>query len=169
MAQENVDLQNGGAENGSSKAVIFSSLKPQLCVPAPKAADAVQFYKTAFGAEELKRSVHPKRKAEQELPLILSAELKLSPSVFIVCDITDENFRRNDGTGVAFCLETDDVNVTIKKCWEFVVNAGVEVEAEPAEDEGACCDVRVGKVKDPFRYIQAICTPTKKDTVDVDA
>ncbi|XP_058105584.1 uncharacterized protein At5g48480-like [Magnolia sinica] len=164
MAQENVDLQNGGAENGSSKAVIFSSLKPQLCVPAPKAAEAVQFYKTAFGAEELKRSVHPKRKAEQELPLILSAELKLGPYVFIVCDITDENFRPTDGTGVAFCLETDDVDVAVKKA----VGAGAEVEAEPAEDEGACYGVRAGKVKDPFGYVWAICTPAKKDAADVD-
>nr|DAD43680.1 TPA_asm: hypothetical protein HUJ06_001910 [Nelumbo nucifera] len=67
MAQENaatLDLQNGGAENGSTKTVSFSSLKPQFVLQASKAADAVQFFKTAFGAREFKRVMHSKRKEE---------------------------------------------------------------------------------------------------------
>lgn len=92
MAQENAEVQEVkvGGLNGGPKAVVYSFLKPQLLVQAPKAADAVQFYKAAFGAEELKRATHPKRKAEQDLPLILSAELKIGPSVIIVGDQTDE-------------------------------------------------------------------------------
>nr|DAD33403.1 TPA_asm: hypothetical protein HUJ06_012254 [Nelumbo nucifera] len=68
MAQENaatLDLLNGGAENGSTKTVSFSSLKPQFVLQASKAADAVQFYKTAFGAEEFKRVMYPKRREER--------------------------------------------------------------------------------------------------------
>lgn len=57
---------------------------------APKGNDAVQFYKADFGAEEVIRVNHPKRKAEQELPLILAAELKLGSCTFIVSDLTDE-------------------------------------------------------------------------------
>nr|DAD27102.1 TPA_asm: hypothetical protein HUJ06_028570 [Nelumbo nucifera] len=56
MAQENaatLDLQNGGVENESTKTVSY------------KAADAVLFYKTAFGAGEFKRVMYPKRKEEQ--------------------------------------------------------------------------------------------------------
>lgn len=89
MAQENAELKVASV-NGSPKVVVFSSLKPQLCVQAPKAADAVQFYKAAFGAEELKRATHPKRKAEQDLPLILCAELKIGPCIVVVCDQIDE-------------------------------------------------------------------------------
>lgn len=88
MAQ---DAQNGGSENGSPKAVKFTALKPQLFVEAPKANDAVLFYKAAFGAEEVNRVMHPKRKAEQEQPLILSAELKLGSSVFLVSDLTEDS------------------------------------------------------------------------------
>lgn len=71
--------------------VVFTAVKPWLVVEAPKADEAVQFYKAAFGAEEVSRVNHPKRKAEQEVPLILSAELKLGSSSIIVSDLTDDS------------------------------------------------------------------------------
>nr|DAD24207.1 TPA_asm: hypothetical protein HUJ06_025670 [Nelumbo nucifera] len=179
MAQENaatLDLPNGGAENGSTKTVSFSSLKPQLVLQASKAADAVQFYKTAFGVEELKRVMHPKRKAEQELPLILCAELKLGSSVLQVCDQTDDSSapfgtmcltadqgvtkltRVGCGSACMFCLETDDVDGAVKKA----VSAGATLEGEITEGEGSCCGGRVGKVKDPYGYAWLICSPAKE-------
>lgn len=89
MAQEVV--KNGEAQNGNSKVVTFSALKPQLFVEAPKASDAVLFYKEAFGAEEVNRVTHPKRKADQELPLVISAELKVGSSTIIVSDLNDDS------------------------------------------------------------------------------
>lgn len=81
-----------GAEKvAESSPVVFAAVKPWLVVEAPKADEAVQFYKAAFGAEEVSRVNHPKRKAEQELPLILSAELKLGSSSIIVSDLTDDS------------------------------------------------------------------------------
>lgn len=80
------------AENGAKASpVVFTAAKPWLVVDAPKANDAVQFYKAAFGAEEVSRVNHPKRKADQELPLILSAELKLGSSIVVVSDLTDDS------------------------------------------------------------------------------
>ena len=87
MAQE---VQNGGAEKAVAE-VIFTAVKPRLVVEAPKASEAVQFYKAAFGAEEVARTMHPKRKADQELPLVLSAELKLAASTILVSDLSDDN------------------------------------------------------------------------------
>ncbi|KAK9159852.1 hypothetical protein Syun_006193 [Stephania yunnanensis] len=52
------------------------NFKASLVVEASTGSDAVQVYKAAFGAEELKREMHTKKKAEQELPLIPKAELK---------------------------------------------------------------------------------------------
>lgn len=86
MAQS--EVQNGG---GAEKALSFKALKPQLLVEAPKATDAVLFYKAAFGAEEVSRTLHPKRKAEQETPAILSAELSLSDFTFLVSDVFDDS------------------------------------------------------------------------------
>ena len=52
---------------------------------------AVLFYKAAFGAEEVNRVMYPKRKAEQELPLLRSAELKVGSSSILVSDFTDDS------------------------------------------------------------------------------
>ncbi|XP_077210451.1 uncharacterized protein At5g48480-like [Tasmannia lanceolata] len=142
--------------------VSFICVKPQLLVQAPKATDAIEFYKAAFGAKELNRSVHPKRKADQELPLILYAQLKIGSSIFIVSDQTDDTaptVEMNGGDCFALCLETDDVAGAFSKA----VDAGAAVEAEIAEDEGACCGARVGKLKDPFGYIWTVCSSAKAD------
>ena len=86
MAQEN---QNGDSK--AAAAVAFTAVKPQLFVEAPKATDAVQFYKAAFGAEEVNRTMHPKRKADQELPLMLSAEVKIGSYSLLVSDLADDS------------------------------------------------------------------------------
>lgn len=89
MAEQ--EVQNGGGAEIAVPTVEFTAVKPQLFVEAPKANDAVQFYKSVFGAEEVVRTNHPKRKAEQEIPLILSAELKLAGSTILVSDILVDN------------------------------------------------------------------------------
>ncbi|GER55006.1 early tobacco anther 1 [Striga asiatica] len=157
MAQE---VQNGaGADNGSKGEVAFAVVKPWLVVEAPKANDAVQFYKAAFGAEEVSSVNHPKRKAEQEIPLVLSAELKLGTSVIVVSDLTDDASAlvKSVVTGSVFCLETGDVEAAVSKA----VAAGAVAEGEIAEGEGACGG-RVGKVKDPYGNVWLICAPSKK-------
>ncbi|KAL2935758.1 hypothetical protein RDABS01_018876 [Bienertia sinuspersici] len=147
------EVQNGGEEKN---VVVFSAFKPQLFVQAPKATDAVQFYKTAFGAEEVNRTMNPKRKADQELPLILSADLKLGDSVFSVSDLSDDA-EKIDGSGCVFTLATDDIDGAISKA----VSAGAVAEGEVTEDEVAG---RVGKVKDPYGYVWVISSPAAKTT-----
>lgn len=88
MAQQ--DAQNGASET-TAPAVSFAALKPQLFVEAPKANEAVTFYKNAFGAEEVSRTLNPKRKADQEIPHVLSAELKIAGSLFLVADSLDDS------------------------------------------------------------------------------
>ncbi|KAA8543567.1 hypothetical protein F0562_021687 [Nyssa sinensis] len=163
MAQE---VQNGGAEYGATKAVAFSALKPQLFVDAPKVSDAVQFYKAAFGAEEVNRTMHPKRKAEQELPIVLSAELKVGSSSIIVSELADDSSApvKTSGTGFIICLETDDVETAVAKA----VIAGATSLGQVAEDEDACCGGLVGKVEDPYGFVWLIRSPAKK-TADVEA
>ncbi|KZV51652.1 hypothetical protein F511_29068 [Dorcoceras hygrometricum] len=153
MAQE--------AQNGSKAAeVVFAAVKPWLVVEAPKANDAIQFYKAAFGAEEVSRVSHPKRKAEQEIPLVLSAELKLGSCSIVVSDLTDDSFDhvKTVVTGSVFCLETEEVEAAVSKA----VTAGAVADGEVSEVEGACCSGRVGKVKDPYGNVWVICSPSKK-------
>ncbi|KAK9199861.1 hypothetical protein WN944_015054 [Citrus x changshan-huyou] len=56
----------------------FTGMKLQLLVEASKAIDAIQFYKTAFGAVEISRIMETKRKAEKQLNSRLSAPHFLS-------------------------------------------------------------------------------------------
>ncbi|KAF7825876.1 Glyoxalase-like domain containing protein [Senna tora] len=159
MAQQ--EVQNGGAEKvASAGAVTFTAVKPQLLVEAPKANDAVQFYKAAFGAEEVGRSLHPKRKAEQETPLVLSAELQLGGFTIFVSDLPVDSATagKTAGGAVVLCLETDEVEAAIAKA----VAAGAVAEGEVVEGEGACCVGRVGKVKDPYGFLWSICSSGKK-------
>ncbi|KAK9747834.1 hypothetical protein RND81_02G017500 [Saponaria officinalis] len=146
---------NGAAElNGGAKAVTFSAFKPQLVVEAPKAVDAVAFYKAAFGAEEVSRVMHSKRKAEQELPLVLSADLKLCSSIFSVSDFAeDSTLAKNEGA-VVFTLETDDIDGAVSKA----TTAGAVAEGEISEVEGGA---RVAKLKDPFGYLWTISSSAK--------
>lgn len=87
MAQQ--EVQNGAGVE--VKAVSFTAVKPQLVVEAPKASDAISFYKAAFGAEEVGRTLHPKRKADQEQPLILSAQLLLAGTTILISDSSDDS------------------------------------------------------------------------------
>ncbi|CAI9770678.1 unnamed protein product [Fraxinus pennsylvanica] len=153
------EVQNGaGAEKLS--AVAFTAVKPWVVVDAPKASDAVQFYKTAFGAEELSRVMHPKRKADQEIPLVLSAELKIGSAIVVVSDLIDDDSApvKSAVTEGVFCLETEEVEPALSQA----VNAGATAEGEISEGDSACCGGRVGKVKDPYGNIWLICSPPKK-------
>ncbi|KAF4370355.1 hypothetical protein CsatB_024794 [Cannabis sativa] len=164
MAQQ--EVQNGGGVEKDAAApavstVTFTAVKPQISVEAPKANDAVQFYKAAFGAEEVGRTMHSKRKAEQETPLILSAELSLAGSTVLVSDLVADSAApvKSEGSGgVVLCLETEDVAAAIAKA----VSAGAVAEGEVVEGEGACCGGSVGKVTDPYGFSWLICSPVKK-------
>ncbi|KAK6937887.1 Glyoxalase-like domain, group 6 [Dillenia turbinata] len=151
-------VQNGGSE----KAVTFFSVKPQLIVEAPKATDAVQFYKAAFGAEEVNRSLHPKRKADQDLPLILSAELKLGSSVILISDQVDDSLTpsKSEGAnvGCVMCLEAEDVEAALKNA----VAAGASAIGEIMEGEGACGGGIVAKLKDPYGFVWLISSASTK-------
>ncbi|KAH0664818.1 hypothetical protein KY285_026024 [Solanum tuberosum] len=159
MAEE---AHNGGVaeKEATQVAVVFTAVKPQLFVKAPKAKDAVQFYKNAFGAEEVGRVNNPKRKAEQETPLILSVELKIGSFFFIVSDLTEDDSTapvKTATTGSVFCLETEKVISAEAKA--ITAGAIAEIRAEDGDADGA----RIGsKLIDPYGNVWLICTPVKE-------
>ncbi|KAJ6941622.1 hypothetical protein NC651_007405 [Populus alba x Populus x berolinensis] len=158
--------QNGGAEKVAAE-VSFKSFKPQLFVEASKANDAVQFYKTAFGAVETCRTTQPKRKADQELPHIVSAQLQLAGSTFVVSGLSDDSAStKAGGTLFAMCLETEDLEAAVTKA----VAAGAVAEGGIVEGEGACCCAeRVTTVKDPYGFVWQFCSPVDECGANVEA
>nr|ABK22759.1 unknown [Picea sitchensis]ABR16723.1 unknown [Picea sitchensis]ACN40534.1 unknown [Picea sitchensis]ACN41042.1 unknown [Picea sitchensis] len=169
MSQENVPAvaENGKGNGAAAKLPTFSTLKPHLIVEAPHAADAISFYKRVFGAEEIAKSHHPKRKADQELPLILHAHLKFGSAEVMVCDEAEEAGAdvkspvALKGTSVILHLETDDVEVAFKRA----VDAGATVTEEISERSWG---QRYGKVKDPYGFVWSLATPIKEPAVPED-
>ncbi|KAL0792543.1 hypothetical protein Bca101_063920 [Brassica carinata] len=144
------------------KSVTFTSYKPQLIVEAQKVGDAVAFYKTVFGAEETGHSLYPKRKADQELPHLLSAELKLAgTTVVVVSDVSSVNSGSTANKGaMPGILETDDVEAAVAKA---VAAGAVKVEEEVEGEEGGGVK---GKVTDPFGFTWIFVSPVKKSEND---
>ncbi|CAI8588603.1 unnamed protein product [Vicia faba] len=157
-------------------AVSFAALKPHLFVEAPKANVAVAFYKNVLGAGEVSRTLNPKRKADQEIHHVLSAELKIAGSLFLVVNTVDDSATpvKSGGNSVAFALETEDVEGAIAKA----VKGGAVVDIEGAiakavkggavvDIEGASGEGRVRKVTDPYGYVWQISAYLKKRCWDL--
>ncbi|KAJ7550735.1 hypothetical protein O6H91_07G115100 [Diphasiastrum complanatum] len=161
------DLHNGQTkepENGSLKAgheVKYRQLRPHLIVQAPKASEAIEFYKKAFGALEIVRTHHPKRKADQEHPLILHAHLKIGGAELMICEESDEDGPTVKsppalhGTSVILHLETSDVDVAFSRAIEAGAQVTEEITNQPWGQ-------RYGKLSDPFGFVWSIATPIKE-------
>ncbi|KAI3995889.1 hypothetical protein MKX01_017086 [Papaver californicum] len=106
--------------NGKSVSGSVISVKPQLVV-----------------CEEVKRDLHHDRKADQEIPPVGSAEVKL-------------------GSFIVFM--TDDVNGLIKG----TVSAGAVLDGEITDGtEEGCCGDPSGKLIDPYGNVWLICFAKK--------
>ncbi|VVB15416.1 unnamed protein product [Arabis nemorensis] len=154
MAQ--VEVSNGAAAEKSL--VSFSACMTQLTVEAHKVGDAVSFYKSVFGAVESGHSLYPKRKADQELPHLLSAELQLAGSTVLVCDVSSDSTAKTEGNKMTTLhLVTDDVEAAVAKA----VDAGAVKAGEVSEVDGGG---KRGKVTDPFGVAWIFSSPAIKTT-----
>lgn len=114
------------------------------------AADAIEFYKKAFGAEELFRI--------GEQGTIGHAELKIGNAIFMLADEHPEmgiqSPQTYGGTPVSMMFYVTDVDAFTERA----VAAGLEVE-RPVEDQ--FYGDRMGFFKDPFGHKWAIATHTR--------
>ncbi|KAJ0253934.1 Uncharacterized protein HA466_0115280 [Hirschfeldia incana] len=157
MAQEDVAAAaNGAATTVVEKAVTFTAYKPQLIVEAQKVGDAVAFYKNVFGATETGHSLYPKRKADQELPHVVSAEINLAGTTVVVSDVSVHSGSNAKTGTVSALLETDDVEAAVAKA---VAAGAVKVdEVSEGEADGGV----KGKVTDPFGFSWIFVSPAEK-------
>ncbi|KAJ4795062.1 Glyoxalase/bleomycin resistance protein/dioxygenase [Rhynchospora pubera] len=151
------------ATNGASAGVAISGVFVQVSVPASKAEEAVTFYKAAFGAEEVRRSSCSKRKADQEQPALLCAELKIGSASFLICgQIEDSTVVKGEVAPVLIRVQVDDVEGAVSKA----VQAGAQLQGEISEDEAACGGGALGKLVDPFGVSWAVIAPAKVTEVE---
>jgi len=125
----------------------FHTLTPYLILRG--AAQAIDFYKQAFGAEELFRMPVPDGKT------IGHAEIKLGDSILMLADEAPEMGFRSpqslNGTPVSFLIYVEDVDAAFTRA----VGAGATVE-RPLEDR--FYGDRTGTLRDPFGHQWSLAT-----------
>ena len=118
----------------------YHTITPQLTLD--NAAQSIDWYKKALGAEEVSRSAGPDGK-------IMHAELKIGNSMLM---LSDENKERGylspetvGGTATSIMLYTEDVDAVYNRA----ISAGAKSETPPAD---MFWGDRMGKVVDPFGH-----------------
>lgn len=135
------------------------SLTPHIVVS--NAAAAIDFYKAAFGAEELVRHTAPGSEKVSHASLrINGGMLMLNDDFSDLMNCKSETPEALGGSPVTFHLEVTDADAA----WAKALAAGAQVKF-PLKDQfwGA----RYGQVKDPFGHYwsiaQTIATPTQAE------
>jgi PhnB protein len=124
----------------------FHTITPHLVVRG--GAQAIDFYKKAFGAAELSRAPMPDGK-------LMHAHLKIGDSQLFLCDEFPEQGARSPlglgGTPVTISLYVEDADAVFQQA----VAAGAQVRMPPMD---MFWGDRYGQVTDPFGHIWAIAT-----------
>jgi PhnB protein len=118
----------------------YHTVTPSIMVAG--AAKAIDFYKKAFGAEELMRFPGPDGR-------IMHAEIKIGDSVVMMGDEMPEHGAKSPksfgGTPVSFFIYGDNVNAA----WKRAIDAGAK-EIMPLIDQ--FWGDRAGCLEDPFGH-----------------
>ena len=124
----------------------FHAVTPYLCVSG--AADALEFYKKAFGAKEIMRMADPSGKVGH-------AEIQIGDSIIMLADEYPEmNFRSPrtlGGSPVTIHLYVEDVDTIVNQA----VSAGGKI-VRPVADQ--FYGDRSGVVEDPFGHSWNVST-----------
>jgi PhnB protein len=124
----------------------YSTLTTYLAVD--DAAKAIEYYKQAFGAEELVRMLGPDGKVGH-------AELQIGDSMLMLSDPIPQSATKPPkelgGTSVSAFMYVEDVDAVVEKA----VDAGATVTMEVADQFWGD---RFGTVTDPFGHVWSIAT-----------
>jgi PhnB protein len=124
----------------------YYSLTPYLVIKG--AAEAIEFYKKAFGAAEVVRMPGPGDR-------IMHAEVKIGNSMLMLSDENPEKGflspKSRGGASSSVMLYVDDVDAVFKKA----VTAGAKQDMAPAD---MFWGDRMGNLTDPFGHCWAIAT-----------
>jgi PhnB protein len=125
----------------------YRTVTPYLTVR--NAADAIEFYKRAFGAEELSRMPGPDNKS------IMHAEIKIGDSIVMLSDEFPQGDTRSPqslaGTTGSIILYVPDVDAAFQRA----ENAGARATMPPAN---MFWGDRFGKLTDPFGHAWGLAT-----------
>lgn len=121
---------------------------PYLTIPARGGQAAVEFYRAAFGAEELFRNL------AEDGERLMHSRMIINGGLLMLSDEFPEYGNETDVTpkGVALHLQVDDADFW----WERALSAGA-VPVMPLADQ--FWGDRYGRVMDPFGHCWSIAAP----------
>ena len=125
-----------------------TGLTPHLAIRDGRAAEAIDFYKAAFGAEEQMRMPADDGKR------LMHAHLTLNGASLMLADDFPEYSGKAAGApeGVTLHLQVADADAA----WNRAVDAGATVKMELADQFWGD---RYGQVEDPFGHLWSIGAP----------
>ncbi len=125
-----------------------SGLTPHLSIGGGHAAEAIDFYKAAFGAEEMMRMPSDDGKR------LMHAHLKVNGASLMLADDFPEYSGKAAGApeGVSLHLQVPDADAA----WQRALDAGASVKMELADQFWGD---RYGQVEDPFGHRWSIGSP----------
>jgi PhnB protein len=126
-------------------------LAPYLTIKGGRGAEAVDFYKQAFAAEELVRH------GVENSPKLMHAALRINGSLLLLSDDFPEHMggkESPDPASVTLHLQVDDADVW----WRRARDAGATVKMELAEQFWGD---RYGQLRDPFGHSWSIGSSKK--------
>jgi PhnB protein len=124
----------------------YNTVTPYLAVES--AAEAIDYYKRAFGAKE---------RARMDAPggMIAHAELEIGDSVVMLSDPFPQSStqppKELGGTSMSVMLYVEDVDAFVKQA----VDAGAKVEMEVQDQFWGD---RFGTISDPFGHVWSVAT-----------
>jgi PhnB protein len=124
-------------------------LTPHLAIGGGRAMDAIEFYKAAFGAEELMRHAADDGR-------LMHGHLKVNGASLMLHDHFAEHHGGSDlgePNGVMLHLQVADADAW----WNRAIDAGASAVLELADQFWGD---RYGQVRDPFGHIWSIGAPT---------
>lgn len=134
------------------QAALRTGLAPYLTIRGGRGAEAIQFYKRAFGAEEVARM--PAENSDK----LMHAHLKINGSPLLMSDDFPEYMGGKEApepASVTMHLQVDDAD----RWWKRAVEAGATVKMELADQFWGD---RYGQLKDPFGHSWSIGAAIKK-------
>ena len=124
----------------------FHTVTPRIFVIG--AAEAIDFYKSAFGATELERATDPSGK-------VVDAEIRIGDSIVSLAEASPEwgnHSPKSIGAATAiFTLNVEDADAV----WNKAISSGAKV-IYPLEDQ--FYGYRQGRLEDPFGHLWIIST-----------
>ena len=125
-----------------------SGVTPHLAIRDGRAAEAIEFYKAAFGAEEQMRM------PAEDGKRLMHAHLTLNGASLMLADDFPENHGREAGPpeGVTLHLQVTDADAA----WTRAMDAGATATMELADQFWGD---RYGQVQDPFGHRWSIGAP----------